>query len=190
MRSETVAHLVSNRLEESAAADYRAKNPSFTTGPDDEVLEGAEMEDVADGSSTGQAEPRHVETWQSSSVLFPTRVWFSATSERPQDEFVSLQSWEGEVLSVEDDHFFARLVDLTGELDDQEAEIYRDEVDPGDLPLLHQGAIFYWRIGYLKRKGQRVRTSAIRFRRLPEWSEKEIEEAGKTAEQTRKLLGW
>ena len=81
--------------------------------------------------------------------------------------FISLQKWECVVLQVLDDSFIARLIDLTNESPDEEAEFALDEVHREDQLLIAEGAVFYWSIGYLETGGQRRRVSDIRFRRLP-----------------------
>ena len=109
---------------------------------------------------------------------------------KPQvySQFVSLQKWEGTVTDKKEDFFNARLIDLTGNAPDEEAEFALEEVDEDDITLVQIGAIFYWSIGYYKAKhGQRQRTSLIRFRRLPVWTASEIEKA---KEKARKFKAW
>jgi hypothetical protein len=102
-----------------------------------------------------------------------------------------LQKWEGIVLEIRDDAFVAKLLDRTGSHADEIAEIELDEVSPDDLSLLERGAVFYWSIGYsTERNGQRQRTSAIRFRRLPAWSAEELETARLRAEALARDIGW
>lgn len=108
-----------------------------------------------------------------------------------QDYFLTLQKWEGVVLEVREDFFLARLVDLTQQSPDEEAEFPIEEVSQEDLDLLQPGAVFYWNIGYLdKRSGQRTRASVIRFRRLPVWTQEEIESATREAKRIRDSIGW
>ncbi|MCI0454176.1 MAG: hypothetical protein L0Y68_04175 [Candidatus Dadabacteria bacterium] len=107
------------------------------------------------------------------------------------DYFLSLQKWEGNVIEVMKDYFLAKLVDLTAPGADEQAEIPLEEVSIEDLDLVVPGAIFYWNIGYEdESNGQRKRTSIIRFRRLPAWSQSEIKEAKKEAEEIGKSLKW
>ena len=59
----------------------------------------------------------------------------------------------------------------------------RDEIDNNDQNLIQPGALFYWYIGYRQGiKYSKERISIIRFRRLPQWTKREIEEADKLAE--------
>jgi hypothetical protein len=101
-----------------------------------------------------------------------------------QSQFNPQQKWEGYVLAVQDDSFLARLVDLTSGEIDEEAEFLLDDVPTSDRDLVDVGAVFYWGIGYLdKVDGQRLRSSSIRFRRLPAWTTEELEAARRKAEE-------
>ena len=51
--------------------------------------------------------------------------------------------------------------------------------------------IFYWNIGYhTSYSGQRTRTSIMRFRRLPAWTQNKIDAAKQEAERIGKAIGW
>lgn len=92
--------------------------------------------------------------------------------------FKVLQKWEGIVEEIDEDYFSARVTDRTDETEDEYVEFDLEEIDPEDKDLLQKGAIFYWSIGYYTSQiGQRFRASEIRFRRLPAWSRKDLEEA-------------
>lgn len=92
-----------------------------------------------------------------------------------------LQSWEGAVIEI--DHgtsqFTARLFDLTNtSADESEAVFDIADVSANDRDLLRPGGIFRWMIGYRRHSyGQQERVSAIVFRRLPTWYERDLEEA-------------
>jgi len=108
-----------------------------------------------------------------------------------QNRFVPLQKWEGTVLQVLQDSFFARLVDLTNGGVDEEAEFPVEEVSDADRSLIAPGAVFYWNIGYIDNiSGQRTRASVIRFRRLPVWKPEELERAKHKAQRIGALLDW
>ena len=107
---------------------------------------------------------------------------------RPLDDFISKQKYEGAVLSISDSSFTARLHNLSENLADEEAEFAIEELNDDDIPLLKEGAIFYWNIGYLiSYGGYRIACHMINFRRLPVWTKKEIEESG---ERAAALLSW
>ena len=104
---------------------------------------------------------------------------------------ISSERWEGVVLGVESDVFRARLVDLDRRTPDEEAEIHLSEVSDEDRALVEPGAIFYWSVGYYTdRTGQRMRRSLVRFRRLPAWTRRELDDARREAEETGRILGW
>ena len=107
-----------------------------------------------------------------------------------RSRFIDLQKWEGIVLDVSKNSFIGRLIDLTHDDQDSEAEFSFEEVHHEDKPLLTPGAIFYWTIGYKEDRGQRIRASMIRFRRLPARQKEEIEAAKEDAQNTRDLLQW
>lgn len=106
-----------------------------------------------------------------------------------QDNFISLQKWEGIVLKVGENSFLARLIDQTKKGPDEEAEFSLDEVSEYDKRFVEPGAIFYWNIGYHDSStGQRRRTSMIRFRRMPAWRREELAAAKKEAKIIRSLI--
>lgn len=79
-----------------------------------------------------------------------------------------LQKWEGQVLSVSENSFWAILHDLTNNTPDVEAHIDKKAICKKDL--LVPGALFFWYI--------RERESVIKFRKL-RWTKKQIEQAEK-----------
>ncbi len=108
-----------------------------------------------------------------------------------RERFVSLHKWEGVVTRVAGESFFAKLTSISSDDPDEEAEFALAEISAGDLPLLRVGAVFYWNIGYHDAAGgQRTRGSIIRFRRLPTWTKREIENARRRAAEIRDYLGW
>jgi hypothetical protein len=107
------------------------------------------------------------------------------------NRMVSLQKWQGYVLKVLENSLWVRLIDLTQHGPDEEAEISLDEISPDDLELIKPGAIFYWNIGYLDLySGQRIRSSVIRFQRIPVWSDEEINAAREEAERLQNSIHW
>jgi hypothetical protein len=104
------------------------------------------------------------------------------------ERFSVIQKWEGKVLEVEDDMFLAELTAIKGEEDQLVAEIYLEEVDESDLPLLKPGAIFYWSIGYYKRPSGTIRASLIRFRRLLPCNQRQLQKAREEAAKLQSLF--
>jgi hypothetical protein len=121
----------------------------------------------------------------------PTSVVFLKREPILQNRFVPLQKWEGIVLQVLEDSFFARLVDLSNGGMDEEAEFPIEEVSDADRSFIMSGAVFYWNVGYIDSvSGQRTRASVIRFRRLPVWRPEELERAKIKARHLSDLLDW
>ena len=86
------------------------------------------------------------------------------------------RKWEGVVTSVDHEEFSVVLRDIVrGGEPEHEAVLSIEEVSEDDLPLLTEGAVLYWTIGYKTRMGTRERVSTIRLRRLPAWSRSDIE---------------
>lgn len=99
--------------------------------------------------------------------------------------FLLLQQWQGEVLSVDEDTFTAKIVDKTNRyMPDEIVTISIELVSPSDLELLEVGAIFYWSISIVDLPGRgRIKESKFRFRRLSGWSQAEIERARRFAKK-------
>jgi|CZKU01.1.fsa_nt_gi hypothetical protein len=94
------------------------------------------------------------------------------------------QQWEGVVTSIGGDEFSVVLRDLVREdALEYEAVLSAEEISEDDLPLLKEGAVLYWTIGYKTRAGTRERVSTIRFRRLPTWSRADIARTQKRAHE-------
>ncbi len=106
-----------------------------------------------------------------------------------EEKFTSLQKWEGYIIEKKEDSFTARLINRTIDSSEEIAEFDLTDVGEEDLYLVESGAVFYWNIGYLdRRSGGRRRISEIRFRRLPAWSEAELDSANKEAKKMRKIF--
>ncbi len=118
----------------------------------------------------------------------PQPLSFSGLQPRSRENYRILQKWEGYVTEVEIDVFHAVLSPIVGGGPDLDTEIYIEEVVSGDRHLIEPGAVFYLSIGYLDRPSGRQRVLLLRFRRLPRWSERDIEDARELAEKLGKLF--
>jgi hypothetical protein len=108
----------------------------------------------------------------------------------PTDRYILLKKYEGVVISRTQDSFTARLVENQSDYPVLEAEFDIDELSEGDRKLAVEGAALVWTIGYRYEGSTRKRESAIYLRRLPPWTEKEIEAARRTAEQLTHGIRW
>ena len=109
----------------------------------------------------------------------------------PKKRVQVLKQWEGVVTDVTSDSFFADLQDLgDSSLPLEVVEIPIAEVSEDDRPLLSEGAIFYWSLGYeTSPGGQLRRMSEIRLRRTPRWTKRTLENVKQRAEELFELHG-
>jgi hypothetical protein len=110
---------------------------------------------------------------------------------RERDRFMVLQKWEGTVSRVIETEFAATLHDLSDpSRPDEEVSLSIEEISESDRPLLAQGGVFYWSIGYrMDQWGSRERVSALRFRRLPVWTRRDLEAVTQRADELRRAFG-
>jgi hypothetical protein len=103
---------------------------------------------------------------------------------------VVLAEWDGYVEVVKPKYFVARMRGLKGDGvagKEEEAEIPISDVDPDDLSLLVIGGFFRLLISYeTRRGGMRRRFTSVAFRRLPTYTQREIDDAEREAQ---KILG-
>ncbi len=97
------------------------------------------------------------------------------------------QKFSGIVAGIdhENEEFIARISDLTSpDNPDELVTLGFDEIQEADQRQLTNGDSFIWYIGYVQ--GQMISRegfSKIRFRRLPAWSQQEIDTASSRAEE-------
>ena len=110
--------------------------------------------------------------------------------EEPVPTTKLLGQWEGYVLSTDGEAFTARLIDTMGNDPDYEAEFEIESISKQDHDLIQAGAVFYWSITYFRRVDGNISTmSDIRFRRLPVWTQQELQKAKQKADSIAELLG-
>jgi len=95
------------------------------------------------------------------------------------------QIWDGTVISFNEDTIKIRLEDkITLENPETIVDLSIDEVSSQDRPLIKEGAMLFWYIGYREgNKHPRERFSKICFRRRLGWTDKEIEDANTIAKE-------
>ncbi len=103
-----------------------------------------------------------------------------------------LQEWEGYVQTVGSNEFTASLIDWTQQRKtaDEEADFSIDDLTEEDKKLLKPGAVFRWLIGYRSIGGTKERFSKIVFRRLPQWTERELRESQEKAKNIANAITW
>lgn len=108
-----------------------------------------------------------------------------------EERGIALQKWEGIVTDIQDDIFIARLFDKTNDNIEEEAEILINDLHDDDLKLLKPGAVFYLSLGYIiKSTGQKIRGPIIKFRRIPAWTNKELNAIKMRAKERRTFIEW
>ena len=84
----------------------------------------------------------------------------------------------GHVVEINEGGFTAMLKDLNNGGTEEIGEFSNDEITPDDLPLISKGAAFYMSLGFISERGTRKRESEIRFQRLAEFDENDINNRG------------
>lgn len=109
----------------------------------------------------------------------------------PRTNFLTLQAWEGVITDVNANSFSAKLMDLTTNAPDEEADIDLADVSKDERSLVKTGAVFLLHVGYATSEGgQRSRTAILRFRRLPVWTETELSRAQISAQYHADNIRW
>lgn len=97
-----------------------------------------------------------------------------------------LQQWRGVVTGIQESDFEARIADLSDPSKPDEIAVFsKEEVADSDLPLLMEGSVFYWSIGYRTATAGKQRVSEIVFLRIPGWSARQEETVTKAAADLR-----
>lgn len=92
--------------------------------------------------------------------------------------YTKTQKWLGHVIEMYDHKFVAVLKDLTSGGTEEIGEFDFDEITPDDHPLISKGAAFYMSLGFISDNGTRKRESEIRFQRLAEFDQNNINNQG------------
>lgn len=111
-------------------------------------------------------------------------------STRAGDRYILLKKYEGVVISRGPQSFTARLFENASDYPAVEAEFDIEELSETDRTLAVEGAPLVWTIGYRYDGSTRKRESAIYLRRLPAWSDQEIEKSARAAEELTRGIHW
>jgi hypothetical protein len=106
------------------------------------------------------------------------------------DRYMLLKKYDGVVTARGEDSFVARLFENASDYPVVEAEFDLEELSETDRDLAVEGAALVWTIGYGYDGGTRKRESVIYLRRLPHWSDTEIEEGRQAAEDLTRGIEW
>lgn len=155
---------VANRLVPSASASMHANVLTPLSLP----TYAGSMADSLEAARAGNT----TVTTNARTILKPREV--SPVVLSAKSRFLLHESWEGVVEEVFSTYFSAQIVSSLDSDRAEYVEILVDEVSPADRPLLAEGSMFYWSIGYQEsRDGQRTRSSILKFRRLPKLDKSE-----------------
>ena len=147
---------------------------------------GSDPDPGPDRASTGSLDPfADVIPLPRPNNTKPPRFW------QPSENFNSIRNWEGVVLNVGEDSFFARVKDPDekSDLGETTLEIPIEDVTEDDKTLLTEGAVFYLTLGYRQIPGQPIRKDAtLIFRRMPAWSKRRLTSAKELADKLTTIL--
>lgn len=176
---EVLDYLISGDLRQAKdTPDYLISHEVKHAG------EEAERELAENPTEASTELPSSLELKSAPVVIYPGPL-------RPKERFKVLQQFEGTVLEISDEECRARVQDLGRSEVVEEITFLTEEISESDRKIAVPGSVFYWDIGYQDRiDGQRLRVSVIRFRRIPEWKEKDFAVASREAESLSERLGW
>jgi hypothetical protein len=104
---------------------------------------------------------------------------------------VLLNKWQGQVLKVGENSFWAELNDLNRNSIRERAEFSSSDLTPADVPLVREGALFYWYIFYHDTPSEgRKRVSKLWFRRTGRMSKEQYDTALQRADEVWRTFGW
>jgi hypothetical protein len=148
------------------------------------ILRERYRDSVGDGQSPS---PNNTEPIVAPHEIPPTKGF--QPLELTRARFLIFGSWQGTVQRVDNDTFTAYMTDNDERKATEVAEFYKSDLSDEDSELLEEGAVFYWFVGYNdSASGQRSRSSVLRFRRLPPWTEYEDKKAHSWADETAQAL--
>lgn len=118
--------------------------------------------------------------------LFPDIINMEGVNTQKQKSFsITIQKWVGYVKEIKQNSFIAILndKDKPSTLETAVFDI-KNDISMDDIPLLKEGAIFYWSIGYSNYNGQRKKESFIKFKRVINFTEDDV---NRVVDRARKL---
>lgn len=115
---------------------------------------------------------------------------WTARKKISEDYFTNTQRWLGHIENIDGNIIYARLIDLVNGGTEETAEFDMKEVSHEDKKLVRIGAGFYWSVGYAYENRQISKKSLIRFQRLIELSNEDVDEALDRSADIRKNIVW
>jgi hypothetical protein len=181
-----------SRVDDSDCAVLtRGMSPDEWFLPERESADRNNGETTADQLSASASSPTAVTTALPLSTKVSRPVRKDKLRIRLSDRGIKLlQQWECIVLDVREDCVECEMHDLTDDTRSVEfAEIYLDEFNRFDRPLLAEGTVFYWSIGREESTSGTIRRySELRVRRMPPLSKLRTLEIAQEADRLRELI--
>jgi hypothetical protein len=114
----------------------------------------------------------------------------SKPKERYRNYIYNSQKWIGHVIELSEASFIAKLEDKYDPTTYEIAEFEVEDVSEDDLGLLKLGAVFYWFVGYVNQDGRVFKQSLVRFKRVVDFTESEIDFIADEANELNDSLIW
>jgi len=119
------------------------------------------------------------------------RALLTQRSTTAKEYYKKTQRWLGTIIATHEEFFTAKLEDLTSPGTYEIASFDVEDVSLGDRELIAVGKVFYWSVGYYVAKdGQIKKESLIRFQRLPQWVDADIDEVTDKARSLHDSINW
>lgn len=142
------------------------------------------FQEVADLATTSQEPPEALQDRLARAVS-------ASPPSRPHISVNVTQRWEGVVTDVGDTSFWGELFPVDSDDAVLEVELRRDALSHDDESLLVPGAYFYLNVGYVVLDGGRKSSlTAIRFRRMPQWRQDDLDFLKSLSTKRRAQMGF
>lgn len=115
---------------------------------------------------------------------------FLFSNSKPLNYSKKTNRWIGIVTKIKQNTFESKLEDLDIMGTYEIGEFDFSDISPEDLPLVEEGAVFYWSVGQVMDKGQLKKEFMIRFKRSIPLTVKELDEIEDWAEHKHQSLNW
>jgi hypothetical protein len=178
-------------LLRSDAGQWRAdSSPDPVYRKSGEAIKESALHNPQERATSGAASngvPGEVGREATTLPLITRSIRFTPSPQR----FRLLQQWEGTVLEVGVKEFVASLRDVTNPSSaDERATFDLDDVAADERELIAPGAVFYWAIGNQTSRGGTIsKVSTVYFRRLPQWTSKDLARIKERTQELKRFFG-
>lgn len=143
-----------------------------------------QIEERPSGATAGKRIEETTTSAMQTKVVLPAIRKPFRTVKRAEWTETMLQQWECIVTSVDDECVSCKMYDLLNETSPVEfGEIFLNYFNKSDIPLLEEGVVFYWSMGYqTNRAGTVQHFETYRVRRMPALTASQKKSAQREAE--------